>query len=323
MGIATKKMNIRGHYSKFERKKFPFVYLLIAFPVLQFCVFWLGVNLSSICYAFESPWGTFTLDNFRDVFKAFSSVGPYNIHLGEALGRSFTLWVISNLITFPISIVTTYILYRKIWGHYFFRICYIIPGLMGSVIWVMIIRYMMQYNGPITLFVESLGIDLPIAALRNGLLGSEATAFISLILLNFFMGFVGNNVVLTGAFSRVPEELYESAELDGAGFWTVCFKIAIPCVWSTITMMMTFSLCSIFTADMNVFLYTDGTGEPGLSTIGFTLYKITYEISVNGSPDVSAYGYPAALGLVLTIMTLPIVLFGRRFLEKLSDSVEV
>ena len=321
MGVRQ-KMNM-GHYSKFERKKFPFVYLLIAFPVLQFCVFWLGVNFSSICYAFESPWGTFTLDNFRDVIKAFSSVGPYNVHLGEALGRSVTLGVVSNFITFPISIVTTYILYRKIWGHYFFRVCYIIPGLMGSVIWVMIIRYMMQYNGPLTLFVKELGIDLPVAALRNGLLGSEETAFLSLILLNFFMGFVGNNVVLTGAFSRVPDELYESAELDGAGFWTVCFKIAIPCVWSTITMMMTFALCSIFTADVNVFLYTDGTGEPGLSTIGFTLYKITYEISVNGSPDVSAYGYPAALGLVLTIMTLPIVLFGRRFLEKLSDSVEV
>ena len=322
MGVKTNK-TMKEHYSRFEKKRFPFVYLLIAFPVIQFCVFWLGVNFSSICFAFESPSGTFTFDNFKDVINAFSSVGPYNVHLGEALGRSFTLWLISNFVTFPISIVTTYILYRKIWGHYVFRICYIIPGLMGSVIWVMIIRYIMQYNGPLTLFIESLGIDLPASAVRNGLLGAKETAFPSLVILNFFMGFVGNNVVLTGAFSRVPEELYESAELDGAGFWTVCFKIAIPCIWSTITMLYTFALCSIFTADIGAYLYTDGTGEPGLSTIGFVLYKITYEISVNGSPEISAYGYPAALGVVLTLMTLPIVLLGRKGLEKISDVVEV
>lgn len=152
--------------------------------------------------------------------------------------------------------------------------------------------------------------------------GAEETAFPALVMLTMVMWFVGNNAVLTGAFSRLPDELYESAELDGAGFWTVCFKIAIPCIWSTITTLMIFGLCGIFTADANVYLYSNGTGEPGMSTIGFILYKMTYDISLSGG-GTSGYNYPAAVGLVLTVMTVPVVLFGRWGLVKIQENVEV
>lgn len=319
---VDKGKNMMFHYSKFEKKFFPFIYIIIAFPFLQFCVFWIGVNVSSFAYAFEAPRGGFTWDNFKDVFYAFSNVGHYNVNLGDAIGRSMLLWTTSTFIAFPISIITTYILFRRIWGHYVFRICYIIPGLMGAILWVSLIRYISQYNGPLVELLSSLNIDLPDEVLRDGLFACEQTAFPTLVTINVLMGMVGNNVVLTGAYSRVPDELYESAELDGAGFWTVCFKIVIPCVWSTISMLLIFSLCSVFTADYHVYLFTDGTGAPEMSTIGFTLYKINYEISVNGG-KLSAYGYPAAIGMVLTLMTLPIVIFGRKLLEKLGDNVEV
>lgn len=313
-------------YSKAEKKRFPFVYALIAFPVLQFFVFWFCVNISSIGYAFLDSKEHFTFQNFIDVFNAFGTVGYYDIHIGKALLKSLILWTISTFVTFPISIITTYVLFRRIRGHYIFRMCYIIPGLMGTVVFVMLIRYMVQWDGPITQIVEKI-IEifklkpLPELARRNGLLGSEETAFPTLVIIYFILGIVGNNAVITGAFSRIPIEIFESAEMDGAGFWTICFKIAIPCIWPTITMLLTFSLCSIFTADCNAFLYTDGTGRFGLQTIGYALYAMTYQISVNGSPEYFAYGYPAALGLVLTLMTLPIVLFGKKILDKLSDNV--
>ena len=71
-----------------------------------------------------------------------------------------------------------------------------------------------------------------------------------------------------------------------------------------------------------MFLYSNGTGEPGMSTVGFHLYFITYRISMMGGGR-ATYGYPAALGLVLTTMTLPIVLIGRWALDKLQEAVEL
>lgn len=317
----TALVNIKGRlYSKAERRSFLFCYLMIAFPVLQFAVFWIGINVSSIVLAFQDGAGAFTFNNLKNVFDGFkgTTMGGYDLLL--SLKNSFTIWAVSHLICFPISIITTYILYRRILGHYVLRICYIIPGLMGTIMWTSLVGYMVQYNGIIVKFLVGLGVNLPEAALANGLFADKATAFPALVIITLVMGLVGNNAVLTGAFSRVPEELYESAELDGAGFWTICFKIAIPCVWSTISMLLIFGLCGILTADANVWLYSHGTGEPGMTTVGYVLYNMTYNISVNGG---GSYGFPAALGLVLTIVTMPIVLIGRYVLNRIQEAVEV
>jgi ABC-type sugar transport system permease subunit len=114
--------------------------------------------------------------------------------------------------------------------------------------------------------------------------------------------------------------LFESAQLDGADFGTELFKIAIPCISPTICTLLTFSLCSIFTCDYNVWLFTNGSGAYETSTIGFELFNLTYMLSNEGYSD---YGYPAALGVTLTIMTMPVVLIGKYVLEKVFTNVEV
>lgn len=312
---------IKKNYSKFERRDFLFAYLLVLFPVAQFVIFWLFVNASSIVLAFQDGAGMFTLGNFKQVWKGFVDQDMLGINLSRSLGRSFLLWTVGEILCFPVSLITTYVLTRKIAGHYFFRICYIIPSLMGAIIWTLLIREMVAYYGPITSLVKALGVELPFEAERDGLLSSELTAFASIVTVRAVMGFVGNNAVLTGAYTRVPTELFESAELDGAGFFTELFKIAIPCIWPTICTLLTFSLCSVFTCDYNVYLFTNGTGNYETSTIGFQLFNLTYRLSTGiGS---TGYGYPAALGLTLTLLTLPVVLIGKSTLEKLSDNVEV
>lgn len=312
---------ITKNYSKFERKDFLFTYLIILFPVVQFSIFWLYVNASSIALAFQDGVGDFTFHNFKMVWDGFVDKDILGINLGKSLGRSMILWIVGEGLCFPISLITTYVLTRKIFGHYVFRICYIIPSLMGAIIWTLLIKEMVSYYGPITMLVKELGVKLPYLADRNGLLSDKITAFPTLVAVRAVMGFVGNNAVLTGAYTRVPNELFESAELDGAGFFTEMFKIAIPCIWPTISTLLTFALCSIFTCDYNVYLFTNGSGNYETSTIGFQLFNLTYRLSTGvGS---TGYGYPAALGVTLTLMTLPVVLIGKRTLERISDNVEV
>ena len=313
--------SIKKNYSRLERRDFLFAYLVVLFPVAQFLVFWVFVNASSIALAFQDGAGDFTFLNFKTVYNAFIDKDMLGINLGKSLGRSFLLWVIGEGFIFPVSLITTYVLTRKILGHYIFRIIYIIPSLMGAIIWTLLIKEMLSYSGPITKMLLELGVELPFGAKKNGLLRHEDTAFISLVLVRSVMGIVGNNAVLTGAYTRVPDELFESAELDGAGFFTEMFRIAIPCIWSTICTLLTFSLCSIFTCDYNVYLFTDGTGGYETSTIGFQLFNLTYRLSTGSGS--TGYGYPAALGVVLTLMTLPVVLSGKALLERMSENVEV
>lgn len=312
---------IKENYSRLERRDFLFAYLIVLFPVAQFLIFWLYVNVSSIGLAFQDGMGEFTWANFKMVYNGFVDKDMLGINLWDSLVRSLILWVVGEGIIFPVTLITTYVLTKKIAGHYVFRVIYYIPGLMGSIIWTLLIKEMVGYSGPITKGLLALGVDLPLGAQKNGLLRHEDTAFVTLLTVRSIMGIVGNNAVLTGAYTRVPDELFESAELDGAGFFTQMFKIAIPCIWATICTLLTFALCSIFTCDYNVWLFTDGTGGYETSTIGFQLFNLTYRLSTGSGS--TGYGYPAALGVVLTLLTLPVVLVGKHVLEKMSENVEV
>jgi ABC-type sugar transport system permease subunit len=322
MEISKKRNN---KYSGFEKRKFPFIYLFIAFPVLQFLVFWVYVNFSSIVFAFQDGDGAFTLENFKFVFEALKGPTKENLYfdLGDTILRSLFLWGLDFVILFPIGVTTTYILYRRLPGHYVFRVCYIIPSLMGAVMWSQLICYLAAYNGVLTEVLRDIGVKLPERVFEEGLFFAEETAFPTIVWIKIVMGLVGNNAVLTGAFSRVPDEMYESAELDGAGFWRTYIQIAVPCVWSTIATLMTFSLCSFIIADYNVFLFTAGTGDYETSTVGFLLYKITLSISESSAGTTPYYGYPAALGVFLTLVTVPIVLIGRKVIESIYADVEI
>ena len=77
---------------------------------------------------------------------------------------------------------------------------------------------------------------------------------------------------------------------------------------------------AVFTCDYNVWLFMGEAGGYNTETIGFQLFNLTYQLSMGNS---KSYGYPAALGVVLTLFTLPVVLIGKRVLEKMSENVEV
>ena len=73
MNVLNKKVE---KYSKFEKKKFPFVYAFIAFPVIQFLIFWVYVNFSSIMFAFLNKENALCFDHFVKVFEIIS--GKYS-----------------------------------------------------------------------------------------------------------------------------------------------------------------------------------------------------------------------------------------------------
>ncbi len=312
-----KKFNL---YSKFEKLDFPFAYALCIIPVAHFLVFWLYVNFSSIAMAFTYN-EVFSLENFRAVFASLmkGETGAYgNFVMAESLKRSLFIWFFSKLFCYPLGLITVYVLTCKIRGHWLYRMTEVIPTMMGSVIWSIIMKDTVNATGPIVGLLEKWGIGLDMPFMDNGLLADPATSFPTLIVILFFGSMVSNSPIMTGAYSRIGDELFESCDLDGAGFWRQFITIAIPGVWPTITTTMVFSLASFFTADCGVFLYTEG--QYNTSTIGFEMFWMQQKIAAqNGVAD---YGYPSAFGLVLTIFTFPICVFGRWGLERLCDTIE-
>ena len=321
--ISTqKKGKWFANYSKKEIKKFPFVYLILAIPTIQIIIFFFYVNFSAIAMGFQNEYGEWSLESFTRVFDAFKNHGDSKGYdPWEMIWKSFAIWGNINVIGFIISILTSYILTKHMIGSKAFRLVYYIPSIVGPVIFSIVMKEMYAYNGIVTELLKKLGVDLPPLALRNGLLGAEETAFSTLMVQVFILSIAGGNMIMAGAYMKVPEEIFESAKLEGCGFFRETFQIAVPCIWPTISTLIIFSLCSIFTSDYSMYLYSNGSGANGMVSVGFYLYR--YQVALTTVSDGTyIYGYISAFGIIITLVTLPIVLLGRKLLAKMQEPVE-
>ena len=326
---ATEKKNwfkkgrekLLAKYPIRDRRKFLFVYLLVAFPIAQLAVFWLYVNLSGITLAFQDSAGHWSLSSIKEAFEVLLGGKPsFGLNVRQMLGKSVLLFVIANLVLEPIGYFLTFILTKHMVGSKFFRTCTMLPGLLGGVVFVAVMQEFYADDGALVSLLTKMDVKLPFGILREGFLGHESTAFNTLIIQRIVMGLTGSGLILAGAYMRIPEEIFEAAKIDGAGLFREVFWIAVPCVWPMICTMNTFELCSFFTADYNMYLYSQGTGARGLNSIGFYTYFLQVQVATNDRTDL--YSYTSAFGMALTIITLPVVFFGRWLLDKMCDSVE-
>jgi len=316
----------KRRYSKLEKKSFLFVYLFIAIPIIQFLIFWVFVNLRSISLAFlENRDGYFTLEYFQRVFDhMIHPVTSNGQSILSMIGRSLFLWFITNIVALPISLACTYVMYRKVWGHYAYRVIYAIPLIIGSVIWVGLLKELCNGNGSIVYLLSKIGIHLSDDVLEGGLFVTKGNSgFITLSIILFIQTMVGGGVIATSAFSKVPKHLFEAAEIDGVGFWGQFTHVALPCAWPTISTLMTVALCTLLVVDGNVYLFTNGQGY-NIATMGFYLYSLSVGISntivKGGVPD---YGYASAVGITITVISVPLVLLGRKLLGKIWSDVKL
>ena len=155
------RKSIKSKYSAEDRKAFGFCYLLLLIPVAQFVVFWVFVNVDSIGLAFKDNLGNFTLQNFKDVWTALTKEDMYGWNLAAILKRTVILWVSVNVICTPLIMFSTYILFKKILGHYVFRTIFAIPEILGAIIWTRLMSFIVSADGPVLTIAQQWGMNIP------------------------------------------------------------------------------------------------------------------------------------------------------------------
>ena len=293
---------------------------MLLLPVITLAVFWVYVNFDSVLISFKDANGNYTFDNFRMVWQGFVDKDMYGWSLKGTLGRTVLMWFLISVVSLIPSMFSSYVLYRKIPGAFVFRIIFVIPMVLAGLVWTMVMKYLVGLNGPVMTVLEAIGIQLPEEALYNGLLGSSQTAFPTIVIITLFPYVIGFNIVTTGAYARIPTELFEVGKIEGFGFIKEFFKVAVPLIWPTLVITVISSLAAIFSYEGGVFLYTMGSYDT--QTMGFYLYYMVFLMAGNADAQTPFYGYAAAVGLTLTVMTIPIVLFGKFVLERAVETVE-
>lgn len=304
--------------SKNSRKKKPrekklvlFILFCTIIPVLHFAVFYVYTNFSAFTMAFTDKNGAFSLDNFTRFFKEFS-LPTSTIRI--AFRNTFLTFGI-GLLTFPLKVLVSYFIYKKVPGHKVFRILFFIPTIVFSVAVSMVFTRLVSVDGVIAQWIGK--------ALNLGytpdLLGDSRFANITVLANLLWLSFPGDLIIWGGTFARIPEEVLESAKIDGATWWTEFTRITVPLVWPTVALQMVLTFSAVFSASGNVFLLTGG--EYDTMTLNAWMYLELYNSSGNQYTS-NVYNYLSAVGLMLTVVAVTISLLVRRFTDKVFNDVE-
>ena len=222
------------------------------------------------------------LANFQQLFKDTQFI--------RSMQNMILLVVVVTIVTFAFALVFAGILTReKIKGQNFFRVVFYIPNILSVVVIAGIFSAIYKpENGMLNSILGLFGKD---PVLWKG----ETMVIPSLIIAMVWQAIGYYMVMYMASMSAVPESLYESANLDGAGRVTQFFQITIPLIWTNIRTTLTFFIIStINMAFLFVKAMTSG-GPNGASDVA-----LNYMYS---QKDAGLYGYSMAIGVVIFLFS--------------------
>lgn len=210
----------------------------------------------------------------------------------RSMQNMILLVVIVTIVTFALALIFAGILTReKIKGQNFFRVIFYIPNILSVVIIAGIFSAIYKpENGMLNSIIEIFHkMESPI------LWKGESLVIVSLIIAMIWQAVGYYMVMYMASMSSVPQSLYESASLDGAGRLTQFFQITIPLIWTNIRTTLTFFIIStINMAFLFVKAMTSG-GPNGASEVA-----LSYMYS---QKDAGLYGYSMAIGVVIFVFS--------------------
>lgn len=173
------------------------------------------------------------------------------------------LWVIAPL-------VVAYLLREHVARPGLWRSIYFFPAVMSPAIVGLVFRSLLSTNGPVDEFLSRIGLG----ALALPWLTDAGLVKPVIIMLVLWAGFGTGVLIFAGALGAVPQETFEAARLDGAGFWREFWDIAVPSIRPTIVLWTMFQVISIFLF-MFSWIYVLTGGGPGLAstTLDFDIYQ--------------------------------------------------
>ncbi len=277
---------------KARKGKGLFIFCCLAPAAILFILFMVVPTVDIFRMSLFS-WGGYTpdkdfvgIDNFKTLFQSD--------RFYQAFQNSILLIVVVTIVTFAMALIFAYILTReRIRGRGFFRVIFYIPNILSVVVISAIFSAIYDPNqGLLNSFLNLFrGADDPILWL-----GNQRIVIYSIAIAMVWQAIGYYMVMYMASMANIPESLYESASLEGAGKITQFFTITIPLIWANIRTTLTFFvISSINMSFLMVKAMTNG-GPDGASNVFLSyMYQEAYTNS--------SYSYGMAIGVMVFLFS--------------------
>ncbi|MER6138658.1 sugar ABC transporter permease [Streptomyces sparsogenes] len=255
----------------------------------------IGVNHIPATYKFVG------LDNYKAILT--DSV------FWDRLGWTVVWTVTCVALSFTIGLALANMLNRKIKGRAFYRTALVLPWAVPAFVSVFTWRLLFnERSGLFNKLLEGGGFD------GISWLNDPTWAKVSVIAVNVWLGVPFMLVATLGGLQSIPAELYEAAEMDGAGPWQRFRNITLPGLRSVSSTVVLLSAIWTFNMFPVIFLLTRGGPGDATEILVTYAYRLSFVISPRD------YASSAAWGVVILLLLALFAVGYRRALRKQGDS---
>lgn len=305
MSNVTNTKMIAKNKSKMQRGSNIFYAVLMAFPVIQFVLFYIVVNFKSFGYAFmqqekisdtEIVWH-FTFDN---ITQWFSNPSKFR-DLLSTTKMSLLYYAVTLAVSIPLGLLFAYYIFKKMPASKLFRIFLFIPSIMPAAAFVLTYKIVLN--------------DVTPVIMGNNVWRFDRHQLLYILFYNLYVSFGTSVLMYANKMFDISPEIVEAAKLDGAVGIKEFWYIVLPLTFPTLSVFLVTGVATLFTNQYNIFLFN---ANPRWRSLGYYMYDLAggtigHEQEI---PNV------AALGLILTAVAIPLTFLVKYALEKFGPKEE-
>jgi arabinosaccharide transport system permease protein len=274
-------------------------YIFILPFLLSFLIFFLYPTINTFFMSFHEVLGMgnqnfIGLTNYQRLF---------NQNFYEAIRTNTLYTIFLIIILIPLSMLFATLLNLKyLKGRNFFKSALFVPALTSII--VAGVAFRLLFGEMETAFVNSILIRLGFSA-KQWTLNHDTGMFLMVSLASWKMIGIYMIYFISG-LQAIPEELYESAEIDGANTISKFTKITLPLLKPISIYVLTILIFDGYRMFGESFVFWN-EGMPG--NIGLTIVRYIYQQAFQRNN----MGFGSAIGIVLLAIVLTINLIQLRF----------
>ena len=235
-------------------------------------------------------------------FRGYQFVGLKNylaVVTDNAIWHSFLLtleWVVGvSVVLMLVGLSGALLLNTDIRGRTIFRtlllVPWAVPPVANGIIWLSIFN---KNYGALNGLLYQLGFT---QAYSVGWLETPRLAMVSVIVAQVWKWSPFITLMLLAALQSIPEELYEAAKIDGAGFVRRFSRLTIPLLLPTLLLLTLLNLVWALNAFDLIYALTQGGPGNATKVIAYHIWKQTFSAAAD-------FGGGAALSYIVLFISL-------------------
>jgi putative aldouronate transport system permease protein len=238
-------------------------------------------------------------------------------NFGTVLRNTLAISTLKIIINFPIPIIFA-VLLNEVRNKYFKKSVQTISYLPHFISWVVAATLMFDFfsmdNGAVNTALVALGLtEKPIH-----FFGVGEYFWGMAVLTDLWKGLGWNSIIFFAAITSIDAELYEAAEIDGAGRYAKMWHITIATILPTIVLLFVFSIGGLLNANFDqIMMLTNQMGNARLREYADVLDTYVYRVGISGS----RFSYGAAAGLFKSIVNIILLLIANKLAARTGNEV--